>query len=189
MWMLLSHFVLTWCSIFSIARPHFPISAFFRACQCLALLGLMTLHDKFHKHIRTFTQPTSFIIIAIQINVHLLFAVYDTTFFLLFCLSSMPLHQPVSYLIQLRCFTHTSLFLFSLRLHIYTSSNFLLSFVSFMWISFPFGPFLSSFLFFRTDGQQLGNYMPIIGSYQYSFLCLDYVYFRCGCTLMYLIRK
>jgi len=101
------------------------------------------------------------------------------------------LHQPVSYLIQLR-FVHTSLFFLqkralSLTLHIYTSYNFLLSFVSFS--GFPFGPFLSSFLFFWTNGQQLDNYMPIIGSYLYSFLCLGYVYFRCSSTLMYLIKK
>jgi len=141
--------------------------------------------------IRTFTQPTSFIIINIQTNVHLLFAVYDTTFFLLFCLCSAPFASTsvLSHPITFRA--HFSFFLqkraLSLTLHIYTSYNFLLSFVSFS--GFPFGPFLSSFLFFWTNGQQLDNYMPIIGSYLYSFLCLGYVYFRCSSTLMYLIKK
>jgi len=144
----------------------------------------MTIHARqiSQTYIRTFTQPTSFIIVTIQTNVHLLSAVYDTTFFLLFCLSSAPFASTgvLSHPITFRA--HFSLLLLqkralSLTLHIYTSYNFLLSFVSLMWI------------FFRTNGQQLDNYMPIIGSYLYSFLCLDYVYFRCSCTLMYLIKK
>jgi len=100
------------------------------------------------------------------------------------------LHQPVSYLIQLR-FVHTFLFYFFKsalsRLHYISIHHTIFFYLLSHSCGFSFGPFLSSF--FRTNGQQLDNYMPIIGSYLYSFLCLDYVYFRCSCTLMYLIKK
>ena len=171
--------------------PHFPTSAFFRARQCLALLGLMTIHARqiSQTYIRTFTQPTSFIIVTIQTNVHLLSAVYDTSF-CCFVYLLRHLHQPVSYLIQLR-FVHTFLFYFFKsalsRLHYISIHHTIFFYLLSHSCGFSFGPFLSSF--FRTNGQQLDNYMPIIGSYLYSFLCLDYVYFRCSCTLMYLIKK